>query len=118
MLSYFEKGGKRSTDFGVVVETYPPIVVAAEKTKIYEVPGRHGDLEIRENALKSIMLPVGCAAKNIDMLNEFAAWIRERGMVVFGNRPNEAYEARMINQIDIDQIMKGRQNRRFEIIFD
>ena len=118
MLSYFEKGGKKSTDFGIVVETYPPLVIAAERSKIYEVPGRHGDLEIRENALKSIMLPVGCVAKNVDMLNEFVTWLRKREMLVFGNRPNEAYEARMISQIDIDQIMKGRQNRRFEIIFD
>lgn len=118
MLSYFEINGKKSTDFGIVVETYPSIIVAAERSKIYEVPGRHGDLEIRENALKSFMMPISCAAKNIDMLNEFSTWVRKRGMLILGNRPNEAYEARMINQIDIDQIMKGRQNRRFEIVFD
>lgn len=118
MLSYFEKDGKKSTDFGVVVETYPHIVIAAERSSIYEVPGRHGDVEIREKALKSIMLPVGCAAKNTDQLNEFAGWVRKRGMLIFGNRPNEAYEARMISQIDVEQIMKGRQNRRFEIMFD
>lgn len=118
MLSYFEKGGRKSTDFGVVVESYPPIVIAAERSNVYEVPGRHGDLEIREKALKSIMLPVGCAAKNTEHLNEFVGWLRKRDMLIFGNRPNEAYEARMISQIDVDQIMKGRQNRRFEIIFD
>lgn len=118
MISYFEKGGRRSTDFGVVVETYPPLVIAAERTKIHEVPGRDGDLEVRENALKSILLPVTCVAKNTEHINAFAAWLRERGMLIFGNRPNEAYEARVISQIDVEQIMKGRENRRFEVVFD
>lgn len=118
MASWFELNGTKSTDFGVVVETYPPIILAAERVQTYEVPGRHGDLEIREGALKSIILPVECAAKNTEHLNEFAGWVRKRGMLRFGNRENEAYEARMISQIDVDQVMKGRSNRRFEVLFD
>ena len=118
MADWFELDGRKSTDFGVYVETYPSIVLPSEKVKTHQIPGRHGDLKEREGAYASIILTIDCFARRLDHLNEFSAWLRDFKWFRMGKYPHFAYKASMISQIDIMQVMKGRENRRFPIVFD
>lgn len=118
MADWFELNGKKSTEYGVHVSTFPSIILPGERVQTYQVPGRHGDLEIRENAYSTIILTFECVSKNIDHMDEFSGMLRQRGWLRMGNYPEFAYWARMISQIDVDQVRKGRQNRAFSILFD
>lgn len=118
MADWFELDGRKSTDFGVYVETYPSIVLPSEKAKTHQIPGRHGDLKEREGAYAPIILTIDCFARQLDHLNEFSAWLRDFKWFRMGKYPHFAYKASMISQIDIMQVMKGRENRRFPIVFD
>ena len=118
MADWFELNGRRSTEFGVFVETFPSIILPSERAQTHQIPGRHGDLKVREGAYAPIILTMECFARNIDHLDAFSAWLREFGWMRMGKYPNFAYKASMISQIDIDEIMKGRENRRFPIVFD
>lgn len=118
MADWFELNGKKSTELGVFVETYPSIVLPPERVQSHQIPGRHGDLKTRENAYTPIILTLECFARNIEHLDEFSAWIRNFGWMRMGKYPDFAYKASMISQIDINQVVKGRENRRFPIVFD
>ena len=118
MADWFELNGKKSTELGVFVETFPSIVLPSERVQSHQIPGRHGDLKTRENAYTPIILTLECFARNIENLDEFSAWIRNFGWMRMGKYPGFAYKASMISQIDINQVMKGRENRRFSIVFD
>ena len=118
MADWFELDGRKSTEFGVVVETFPSVVLPSERVQTHQIPGRHGDLKVREGAYAPIILPLECFARNIDHLDEFSAWLRDFGWMRMGKYPGFAYKASMISQIDIDEVRKGRENRRFPIVFD
>lgn len=118
MADWFELNGRKSTEFGVFVETFPSIILPSERVQTHQIPGRHGDLKVREGAYVPIILPLECFARNIEHLDEFSGWLREFGWMRMGKYPNFAYKASMISQIDIDEIRKGRANRRFSIVFD
>lgn len=118
MADWFELNGRKSTEFGVFVDTYPDIILPSERVQTHQIPGRHGDVKKKENAFNPIILPIECFSRNIEHVDDFSAWVREFGWLRLGKYPNFAYKGSMISQIDIAQVMKGRENRRFPVLFD
>lgn len=118
MSDWLSFRGVNSTSLGVYMLDPPPITIAAERVLTEQIPGRDGDLEITDGALDPISLPVLLYCRDESRINEIAAWLRGRGWLQLGNRPNERYKARCVTQIQLDRIVRGRDNRTFEVLFD
>ena len=61
--------------------------------------------------------PASCFIENTANINAIAAWLKGSGQVVFANRPDGFYYARIVNQIPFEQILRGRPNRSFTVNF-
>ncbi len=120
-IPYFIWKGTDCRTLGIMVETYPPIVKPKERVEQVAIPGMPGKLVITEgdypvydNYLKSIK----CWCRPEADLQAICSFLTGESLLVLGNEPNRAYRARIINQIDFAQIVKGREYRNFTIPFD
>lgn len=123
VLDWFAFNGRRCADFGIHVEELPPILIAEERVKFEEVPGRSGDLAIMElNAAerpvyKAIEPTIECIVDDVDQLDSMAAWLQGAGVLVLPNRPGGYYTGRVIGEMSLERIIKARENRRFSVDF-
>ena len=118
MADWLEFNGTLSTSLGVYMLDPPPITIPAERVQTLQVPGRDGDLEIRDGAYDPVTLSAVCYCKDTSRLGDVAKWLRGRGWLRLGNRPNERYKARSVLQVQLDKVTRGRENRTFEVLFD
>lgn len=116
---WFEWQGARSTEYGVYVDLQPPITRPNERVSFVNVPGRSGSLAKTEgmDVYDDITLTVPCVMKTRDRIQDIGKWLKGGGRVVFASRPNGFYYARVANQIPFEQVMRGRDNRNFDVIF-
>ena len=118
MDDWFKFCGTSCKEYGITVLEFPPIVVPEERTTTHSVPGRSGDLEMREEAYEPIDLPLKCyIAKWSTSTTVIRKWLSGRGRLILGNMPDRYYYARMTDTVEFEQIMRGRKQRRFEIHF-
>lgn len=123
VLDWFGFKGQRCTEYGVKVEKLPPITLAEERVDFEEVTGRSGDLTITEEntderrVFNSMVLSIECFVENIDRLEDMAAWLLGSGALVLPNRPGGYYSAHVVNEMELDRVIKGRENRRFTVSF-
>lgn len=119
MNAWFEWNGVRSTSYGVIVSEFPPITVPKERTSTVNVPGRSGSLTLTEGTdiYDDLTLSVKCFIKDASKIGDIAAWLRGKGTLKLGNRPEGYYIARVSNQIPFDKILRGSPNRSVTIQF-
>jgi phage-related protein len=119
MSAFFKWCGTKSTDLGVFVAQYPPITFPAERVKFTNVIGRSGALTTLEglDVYDDVQLSVECFVRDTSRIAEVGAWLKGGGALELGNRPGGHYEARVINQIPFEQVMRGRANRTFAAVF-
>ena len=55
--------------------------------------------------------------ENTDRYEEIAAFLKGSGRVTFANRPEGYYEARIVNQIPFEKILRGNPHRSFAVNF-
>jgi len=116
---WFEWNGVKCTDLGIHVSEHPPITVPEPRITFTEVPGRPGSLTTVEDidVYEDMVLPVTCFIENTARINEIAGYLKGAGKVVFANRRDGFYYARIVNQIPFEQILRGRPNRTFTVNF-
>lgn len=119
MLDYFEFKGERCTDYGIRVTKLPPITLAEERLEHEKITGRSGDLTRKEGdaVFNSMVLPVECYVENIEMLDSMGAWLRGEGKLVLPNREGGYYVGHMVNQIELERIVKAFDDRTFTLNF-
>lgn len=116
---WFEWNGVRSTEYGIYVDTQPPITMPIERVSHTTVPGRPGTLTKTEgeDVYDDVVLTVQCVMKDGTRIPEIMKWLKGRGKVAFANRRGGFYYGRVSNQIPFDKVMRGRENRAFAIVF-
>lgn len=116
---WFEWNGVRSTEYGIYVDTQPPITRPVERVSYTNIPGRSGSLTQTEgeDVYEDLVLTVQCVMKDGTKIPEIMRWLKGSGKVAFANRRGGFYYARVSNQIPFDKILRGRENRAFPIIF-
>lgn len=118
MADWFKFCGTSCKEYGITVLEFPPIVTPEERTTTHSVPGRSGDLEMREEAYAPIDLPLICYIANWSVSTmAIRTWLSGRGKLIMGNMPDRYYYARMTDAVEFEQIMRGHKQRRFEIPF-
>ena len=120
-MAYFIWNGVNSQTKGIEVLDYPPVVKPQERITQVTVPGRQGDLMIPEKNDEPMFEPylktVTCCLMPGAGIHDAVAWLRGSGTVTFGNEPGMIYEARIINQISFEKIMRGHEHRKFAVPF-
>lgn len=119
MNDWFEWNGKRCTEYGIHVSEQPPLTLPAERVTFTDVPGRSGSLTTTEGeyVYEDMVLTAQCFIESGARVPEIAAWLRGSGAVIFANRPEGYYEARIINQIPFEKILRGNPHLAFAVNF-
>lgn len=119
MANWFTFAGVQSSDYGVIVQTFPPLTLPEERAKFEPIPGRSGSLTLLEGdaVYEDIVLSIDCYVRDVDKLDLIAAWLRGSGDLVLGNMPDRCYKARCINQTEIGKVLRGRAYRAFPAVF-
>ena len=119
MNDWFEWNGKRCTEYGIHVSEQPPLTLPAERVTFTDVPGRSGSLTTTEGeyVYEDMVLTAQCFIESGARVPEIAAWLRGSGTVIFANRPEGYYEARIINQIPFEKILRGNPHLAFAVNF-
>ena len=64
-----------------------------------------------------LVLTAQCMLENMERYEEIASYLRGSGKVTFANRPEGYYEARIVNQIPFEKILRGNPHRSFAVNF-
>ena len=75
MPDWFKFCGKSCKDYGVTVLEFPPLTTSEESITSVTVPGRAGDLEIRDGSYKSFELTLTCYIADLSNVAKIAAWL-------------------------------------------
>jgi phage-related protein len=116
---WFEWKGTRCTAYGIRVVQQPEIIRPPERAAFTSVPGRSGTLTTLEGAdvYDDFLLTVECVITDTSQLNAILAWLKGDDKVAFANRQGGFYYARIVNQISLEQILRGNPHRRFSVTF-
>lgn len=118
--NYFLWNGRDSREMGVIVDRYPVLTRPQERTEQVEVPGRQGALtflEDEEPMYQTFVTTVQCfLARDADP-GQAAAWLTGSGTLVLGCAPHRSLEARIINKIDYELLLRHRKMASFAIPF-
>jgi len=119
MLPYFTYNGISSKAMGVIVNTYPPIVRPKRRATTVIIPGRTGDLTFHEDedTYDSYIRTCACTALPGADLDAISEWLDGEGAAVFGNEPQYAYTASIVNQVNYEKPGRGSPFRTFEAPF-
>ena len=106
---WFEWNGVRCTAHGIRVSEQPPISVPAERATFTNVPGRSGSLTTLQgdDVYDDIVMTATCFIQDATRIAEIAAWLKGSGTITFANRLGGYYQARIVNQIDFEKILRG-----------
>lgn len=119
MISWFNFAGVSSAAMGVIVEEHPPITMPEERVAFKPALGKSGSYTILDgdDVYEDIVLPVKCFLTNAAYIDQVGAWLRGRGALILGNMASRYYDARCINQMELQQVLKGNPHRRFTAVF-
>ena len=119
MTDWFEWNGKRCTEYGIHVSRQPEIIRPAERATFTSVPGRSGTLTTLEgnDVFDDFILSVECFITDLSRLTAICSWLRGDGRVTFANKQGGFYEARIVNQLSFEQVLRGNPHRTFAVNF-
>lgn len=113
--------GVSASEKGVYIERRPSIPAPEEKIEKITIPGRDGDLIVREGVWKDIEIPVSLAFRATDPTNWFAiwrsmkAWLRGSGKLSFSDDGVFFYKVKYIELSDAEREI--RKHGRFTANF-
>lgn len=105
-VPFFVWDGVSSRDMGLIIRRNPSIVRARERVETIEIPGRSGYLTLSaganvfDNVVKTVEAQI---PPSVDP-QAVMTWLRGSGLVVFSTEPDFAYDARIINQIEMERV--------------
>lgn len=119
MNDWFIWNGQRCTEYGIHVLEQPPITIPSERATFTNVPGRPGSLTTLEgdDVYDDLLLTATCLISGPSRIPEIAAWLRGSSRVTFANRQGGFYDARIVNQISFEKILRGNPHRSFTVNF-
>ena len=119
MNDWFEWNEVRCTEYGIHVLEQPVLTLPNERATFMDVPGRSGSLTVLEGdaVYDDLVLTAQCMVENLERYEEIASYLRGSGHVTFANRPEGYYEARIVNQIPFEKILRGNPHRTFAVNF-
>ena len=119
MNDWFEWNGARCTGHGVHVLEQPPLTIPSERVTFTDVPGRNGSQTTLQGdgVYDDLLLTAQCFISDPSKIPNLCAWLKGSGKVTFANRQGGFYDARIVNQISFEKILRGNPHRSFAVNF-
>ena len=119
MQDYFIWNGVDCRQYGIHVTDQPPITIPAERSTQTNVPGRPGSLTQVEgdDVYDDLILTATCFISDPVRIPAIAAWLKGKGTVTFANRIGGYYQARIVNQIPFEKVLRGNPHCTFVVNF-
>ena len=119
MQDYFIWNGVDCRQYGIHVSELPPVTIPAERSTQTNVPGKPGSLTQveAEDVYDDLILTATCFISDPSRIPAIAAWLKGKGTVTFANRTGGYYEARIVNQIPFDKVLRGNPHCSFVVNF-
>lgn len=116
---WFKFKGIDCRTYGIRVSDRPPIMFPQERVSFTNVPGRSGTLSVTEgeDVYNDMIFSFNCVLKNSERASEIAAWLKGSGDLVVPFRTGGFYKARYTGQLNLAQLVKGRENVSFSVEF-
>lgn len=116
---WFTWNGTRCTDYGIHVVRQPELIRPPERITFTSVPGRSGAFTTLEgmDVYDDFLLSVECVVRDTSNLVNIFAWLKGSGKLTLATRPGGFYDACIVNQISLEQILRGNPHRRFVLNF-
>ena len=119
MKPYFIFKDKNSKEMGISILKLPPRIKPEQRGEIIQIPGRDGFLFESDNAYNHKTIEIECTlldTSNSQNVMELPIWLDGSGKLIFSDYPDYYYEARIINSIPIERLLK--RYKRFLIVFE
>lgn len=128
MDDWFDWNGVRCTTYGMHALSQPSVISPMERSEPIQIPGRSGSLTFLEgtNIFDDLVLACSCIIddpyllaydSDVTRILAITKWLKGSGKVKFANRPNGFYQARIVNQMSFDKIMRGQKHLSFQVQF-
>lgn len=107
----FKFKGQRCQDFGIIMRSKNRPILPAVRQQYEEIQGKHGSIDFSDDTLDDKIIEVDCTfiERSIpDLRNkarQIAAWLYGKGELVFDDEPDLYYVGRLVNQIDLEQMV-------------
>lgn len=116
--AWFSFNGYRSTAFGVRLLSMPTRHHPGRKGEFVQIPGRNGALFQDEGAYEQISIPVHCILPDDSNIDAVSLWLSGDGDLVFGDEPERAYHARVVEDFSRSNRSQHLHGQEFTITFD
>ena len=119
MKPYFIFKDKNSKEMGISILKLSPRIKPEQRGEIIQIPGRDGFLFESDNAYNHKTIEIECTlldTSNSQNVMELPIWLDGSGKLIFSDYPDYYYEARIINSIPIERLLK--RYKRFLIVFE
>ncbi len=99
-----------SSTYELYVRSDNRTITPALRKNEFVIPGRHGTLDFGNNTYEArfITMELFLVRKTMEDLRkqarDIAHWLSKSGLLVFDDEPDKAYQAKVYNNIDIEEI--------------
>lgn len=121
MHNGFFFANRHSSDFWLAMGDARRPLLAGRRRNDYEISGRHGTVDFGGETYKPMPIPVEIYFISEDeyrlqvVAREIAHWLSGKGILVFDDEPDKAYDAVVYDEIDTDQIIR---TKRATVVFE
>lgn len=107
MINYVVINGKSSNELrGIMVNELPPITKPSIRTQTETIDGRDGDIITKLGySAYDKTITIGLFGEGYDV-NEIISFFNSEGTIVFSNEEDKYYNFTMVNQIDIESLLR------------
>lgn len=101
--------GVRAWDMGVIVTDPAPLIRPGLRAETETIPGRSGsvDISLWPDIYEDISLAPGLAIRPGFSREAVAEWLTGSGRLILGDHPLDAYEGRMVDEVEIKETAPG-----------
>lgn len=90
---------------GLIVSSLPPITKPKMRTEIVTIDGRDGSI-ITDLGYEAYDKTVEIGLARGYNIDNIIAWLNGVGLIVFSNEPDKYYQAKIIDQIDYEKLLR------------
>ena len=106
VIPHFIFKNKNSIDFGIIVNTLPPIQTVDEEFEYIEVPGRNGYLTISTNRKPTLEKTIVISMPPSANISSIKRWLSGSGELILSNDPDVFYIARIQTIRNLKEVAK------------